>query len=403
MDAQQAIHCLQAILRSSEEHAVSQTPPDGPASAAEHPIEQLRQECARLDAERARLAQRCQELEAERESAAAHRKAASGLVLWLGIRLLRLQTIEKALVNLIAAVREKNTFPTEETAAVVAAIVRRVLWIGTVGVFVALIPQFLSLWQIALLREQSRDQATSNYIERKADLLQTLYQEDCQSDNGPPLETARCRPAQPWRIRRQAVLSLLALDRAHDEESPDLSGARLDDLPLSGADFSGAWLSNAVLERSQLVNANLDNVDAVQIDMSYARMQGVSMQGALLDEAIAVRADLSRANLLKVHLVLADLTDADFTKSKLRGAVLWGADLSGADFTDADLTDAEFEKKDSSTTIQYGPGYRDTLFGIDRKEAHHTRKYACYSEQTVWPNGFEPDKFGLVICSETAQ
>lgn len=379
---------------------MSQTRRDRAASTAEQPVEELREECARLEAERGRLAQRCQELEAERESMAARGKAASGLFVWLGIRLLRLQSIEKALVNLIAAVREKQTLPTEETAAVIAAIVQRVLWIGTVGVLVALIPQMLSLWQIALLREQSNDQSTSNYIERKADLLETLYQEDCRPDNGPLAEAARCRPAQSWRLRRQAVLTLLALDRARDDDSPDLSGARLDGLPLSGADLRGAFLSGAVLERSILTEAILDNVAAVQVDMSYAAMQGVSMQGALLDEAIAVRADLARASLSKTHLVLADLKDADFTGAKLREAVLWGADLSGANFTDADLTDAVFDKKDSSTSIHYGPGFRDTLFGMDRQKAHHTRRQACYSEQTRWPMGFEPARFGLVLCSQ---
>ena len=62
----------------------------------------------------------------------------------------------------------------------------------------------------------------------------------------------------------------------------------------------------------------------------------------------------------------ADLAGADLTGAVLTGADLTGADLAGADLTGADLTRADLTR-------------------------------AKYTQETLWPAGFDPEATGAVL------
>lgn len=372
----------------------------------EHPngspetLEKLQAERARLSSQNAELIRECAELRAERDAVESRWLRIRAGAFWLGTRVLRLQTIERATRDLILAVRDGKGFPVDETAALVAAIVRRIFWIGTVGVILALVPNLISIWQIALLRAQLRDQATSNYVERSGELLNVLTAETCPPDTGGQ-DVIACVPTHTYRVRRQAVLSILALDEVHAPDVRDFSGTRLDGLPLSGVQMAGAFLDGTILNKSVLVNANLDNVEGVQAQLNGCVLDGASMRGALLDESVAVGARFLRAKLERASFVLADLKNSDFSGAHLSEAHFWGSDLSGADFSDTDLSTTIFRKSTDDTNIRTTPGFREEVLGMDRKKAHRERKQACYDEKTVWPSKFDPEGAGLKRCATT--
>ena len=80
-----------SINPRSMDHSSNEIPYD------ELTTEQLQEHCLSLETECSRLERRCAQLEAELNKNVAHRKAISGFFTGLGIRLMRFQTIEKAL------------------------------------------------------------------------------------------------------------------------------------------------------------------------------------------------------------------------------------------------------------------------------------------------------------------
>ena len=92
--------------------------------------------------------------------------------------------------------------------------------------------------------------------------------------------------------------------------------------------------------------------------------------GADLSGANLSGADLSDADLDGANLFGANLSGADLTWANLYGADLSGANLSGADLSDADLCDANLTGANL---------YGAFLAG------------AIASENTIWPEGFDPD------------
>jgi hypothetical protein len=92
---------------------------------------------------------------------------------------------------------------------------------------------------------------------------------------------------------------------------------------------------------------------------------GADLSGANLREAKLAGVNLEEANLTGANLTGADLSLADLYEANLTGADLSGADLSDADLCDANLTGANL--------------YGAFLAG------------AIASENTIWPEGFDPD------------
>jgi uncharacterized protein YjbI with pentapeptide repeats len=104
-----------------------------------------------------------------------------------------------------------------------------------------------------------------------------------------------------------------------DDESdvrPDLSGAHIRILELSGVDLSGADMHGAVL---------------AGVDLSDADLRGADLSGADLMEADLAGADLGGTDLTGANLLGADLSRADLAGAILDGAILYRADLEGTE------------------------------------------------------------------------
>ena len=85
--------------------------------------------------------------------------------------------------------------------------------------------------------------------------------------------------------------------------------------------------------------------------------------------------DLSGADLWKAHLRGANLIEAD-----LRLVDLWKADLRGADLRRVDLRKADLSKADLRSA---------NLSGANLHEA-------WYNRHTTFPDGFDPQKVGML-------
>jgi uncharacterized protein YjbI with pentapeptide repeats len=112
----------------------------------------------------------------------------------------------------------------------------------------------------------------------------------------------------------------------------DLTGARLDDVVLEGADLSRAKLRGAGLEDAILGGADLSRADLRDAFFFFTGVAGASFR----------RADL-RGAYLAVDASYLDRPPADFRGANLAGAYVRLADLTGARFRGANLAGVVWE------------------------------------------------------------
>jgi uncharacterized protein YjbI with pentapeptide repeats len=166
--------------------------------------------------------------------------------------------------------------------------------------------------------------------------------------------TASAFNAAHMELLKTGVTSWNKMRAAHQEFTPDLSGAELKGKNLRGIDFHNANLSNSVLSMSDLSNANLQNasLDSARMDGSIlfranlegAILQKADLESAQLDGANLHRADIQTAVLKKADCSNANMTESDLRECNLREATLVNADLSGADLRAAYLWRANLSR-----------------------------------------------------------
>ena len=125
----------------------------------------------------------------------------------------------------------------------------------------------------------------------------------------------------------------------------NLRDAYLPSIHLVAADLSWGCLTSAHLAKANLWRANLDWANLVAADLSGAQLVGANLNWANLSQACLVGTDLDRANLEWSNLV--------------------GTDLRAVNLERAELTDA------------------------------------CYSSQTIFPDGFDPVAAGMIQVDVT--
>jgi len=112
--------------------------------------------------------------------------------------------------------------------------------------------------------------------------------------------------------------------RKHPEAKPDLNGADLQGVHLSG-DF-----------RARRSNRRLN--------LSRASLVAANLRGAFFADVDLTQADLGRANLVEAHVLFADLSWTNLVQANLRAADLKDSELVGAKLVRADLTYARFTR-----------------------------------------------------------
>lgn len=252
--------------------------------------------------------------------------------------------------------------------------------------------------------------------EQRFRLLEMLYSVDCG--------VQPCRPNFNERIRSEALHELVRLERGIDERvvlrearlqgvwaySIDLTGADLERATLSdarftGADFRNANLQHAVLTGADLAGAHLEGAQLTQVEGAGLNLDGASgdhgtrLSGRLVEASLQA-AKLSDTDLSRVVLDGANLSEAELRATQLQGARLRRADLSGADLRNADLTgadlrEADLRDADLREAVLNGVDLTGALFNI---EPGKKLLYGAIADrETLLPDGFEPDRAGLVI------
>ncbi len=244
------------------------------------------------------------------------------------------------------------------------------------------------------LQRQVDQQEADNRLVRRAELLATIYEEDCREESPEKI----CEPRSHLRARQEAVLAFVNIERATGV-APDLSGA-----DLRRADFEEAHLSKVSFREADLRLANLSGVDLADAnllranlarallprsDLSRAILRGAmlvqaSFRQALLSGADLRQASLNRANLEGAKLLGADLRGAVLNKTILGGADLSEADLRGAILIGADLLEADFSRADLNGAILIATDVSQTL-GLTQEHLNGTKGDA----NTIIPNGLE--------------
>ncbi|MBC1196802.1 pentapeptide repeat-containing protein [Microcystis aeruginosa BLCCF158] len=171
-------------------------------------------------------------------------------------------------------------------------------------------------------------------------------------------------------------------------DSPQRRGCGLD---LQGVDLSLAILPNAVLTQTNLRGAILNDANLSGAILYSADLRETWFRQAYLREAYLRQADLRQANLRQANLTEADLTGAD----------LKGADLTGAIYSDGTKWPDGYDPQKSGA-LRIGPGAKlkgANLMGFDLREVDlkgADLTGAIYSDETKWPDGYDPQKFGAL-------
>jgi beta-lactamase regulating signal transducer with metallopeptidase domain/uncharacterized protein YjbI with pentapeptide repeats len=142
---------------------------------------------------------------------------------------------------------------------------------------------------------------------------------------------------------------------------PDLTDIHLKGLNLQQANLSNVSLTNAVIEGSDFGKANFSGVNACDIKINGTKLNG---------------ADFENANLCDGRFYGNVLDHVNFKYANLVDAVLSGCTIKNCDFRNANLCGTNFT-------------------GCTLEKCNF--KDAIASEDTKFPNGFDPRKHGIKI------
>jgi uncharacterized protein YjbI with pentapeptide repeats len=117
-----------------------------------------------------------------------------------------------------------------------------------------------------------------------------------------------------------------------------LSGKKLPNIILRGADLNVANLSNANLSQGDFQEAVLNVSRLSGANLSQANLQATQMNVANLIQAILVGANLTRASLIRAEMLRADLSNTNLTQANLQEADLREVRLRWSNLARANLS-----------------------------------------------------------------
>ena len=121
-------------------------------------------------------------------------------------------------------------------------------------------------------------------------------------------------------------------------------------------------------------------------------LAGQDFSRSQLGHAALQRQDLRGADFSRAHLNVRNFSGADLRGVRFQDATLWFVNFSGARLDGADFSGA------------YLPGAK--LQGVDLRGANLAAaelQYARYDEQTLWPEGVDPQERGAKLPSQVRE
>jgi uncharacterized protein YjbI with pentapeptide repeats len=271
--------------------------------------------------------------------------------------------------------------------------VRRRSWFGgllqsrVLEIIIALIPTVFLIQQNSLIREQIQQQEVETTIVRRAGLISTLYDRDCsllsieqniqskEKTNPANVDILMndCPPKADARSRAEAVSAFVRMEKQGGIINPNLSGVLLQNTSLRLLDLTSLNLSGANLSKTNLYSTSFEGTNFRYANLSFAHL---------------AQGNFSSTDFSDANLSFANLTYANFSKAILLNTNLTGANLSGAILA---VEGVGAPAKDEQVIIVYEPA-----------EALKTVSFfnAIYTDDTVWPEGFDPKIAQAINCSE---
>lgn len=124
---------------------------------------------------------------------------------------------------------------------------------------------------------------------------------------------------------------------------PNLGGANLSLIDLSGVDLEWATLMTTNFKASKLVNSNLMAAHMQESNLTETDLTKANLTMAHLDDAKIYRADLTDAILFKANLIGATIHRANLTRTNLC-ETRWGfTDIVGVNLAIANISNAEIQ------------------------------------------------------------
>lgn len=157
--------------------------------------------------------------------------------------------------------------------------------------------------------------------------------------------------------------------------------------------FAERKLADAIKKQRSLLEPPLNppiTAAAIRAGFVYEKeLSGLNMNGQNLSGAQFVYrnlrgADFSGADLSNACLQGCDLRAVNFSGATLKGTVLCLADIRGADFSEATIDNADFQQ----ARLEGANMSSTTITDSDMR--------ATYDANTIWPDGFDPEKQGAV-------
>lgn len=146
----------------------------------------------------------------------------------------------------------------------------------------------------------------------------------------------------------------------------DSSGENFELANLPGANFSESSLENAIFRRTTAPNSLFNGSNLKDADMSNSFLMGADFRG------------------------VSDFTGLRLTQAKLSGANFEGADLRNAQFYETDLAGANLAGADLRNDNFYVGHF------LGRPMARAFLRGAQYSSETKFPEGMDPEEFGMI-------
>lgn len=176
----------------------------------------------------------------------------------------------------------------------------------------------------------------------------------------------------------------------------DFRGRNLSGLDLPKRNWVSLDLTEARLRRTNLEQAVLRGARLVRADLTGTRCDFADFRESELNGAIMVDAECPGAFFSEVMLRAGRYSGANFENADFDNAWMQVADFRGANFTrarlryaslaESDITDAVFVNSDLiGTSLRGTIGIRSARFGG-----------AIYNSETVFTDGFDPQKAGMV-------
>lgn len=237
---------------------------------------------------------------------------------WIAGLILTGPRLVKSIRDWLLKSTPSNPLPIDETAALAAAIIRRLISVGLIGL---LFPSGLLIWQNLLIRSQNR-----YFQEQTAELRKQIDIQDEQSNLIRRSELVEAvyngrQTGLSLRARVEALKSLVKLDNKLIDQGK-LQGPLVN---LRGIDFSCAQPETADC-------ADLSDSWLVRTDFSGAKLRGAKLQGTDLRESIFVSSDLTNADLSFANLestMFRERMSAPFLTGLQRPSLPWIPNVEG--------------------------------------------------------------------------